>query len=54
MVPFTKGFLVGGQDCTVLVYEKHEGDLRNPYILKPDKKIQNIRYKYPVCSMVLS
>ena len=55
LIPYSKGFLVGGQDCTVLIYEKHDGELRNPYI-KIEKKIYNPKreYKFPITSLVLS
>lgn len=40
LVKYSNGFLVGGPDFTILIYRKHEGDLKNPY-MKVDKKIQN-------------
>jgi hypothetical protein len=37
MTQFSRGFLVGGQNCTILIFERHE-ELKSPYI--SDKKIQ--------------
>ena len=39
MLPYSRGFLVAGVNATIYQYEKHEGDLKIPYI-KLDKKIQ--------------
>lgn len=39
MIPYSKGFIVGGPDATVIIYDKHEGDINNPYI-PVEKKIQ--------------
>lgn len=53
LTKYSNGFLVGGPDFTILIYRKHEGDLRNPYI-RVDKKIQNKDIKARVVSMLLT
>jgi len=37
LVSSNNRFLVGGPDCTILIYDKHE-DIRNPYV-RAEKKI---------------
>jgi hypothetical protein len=37
LVSFSKGFCVGGDNCTIFVFEKAKDDLKNPY--KLDRKI---------------
>lgn len=48
-----RGFLIGGQNCTIYQYEKHEGDLKMPYI-RLDKKIQNKDCKSKITSLFLT
>jgi hypothetical protein len=54
IVKYSGGFLVGGPDFTVLIYRKHEGDLKNPY-LRTDKRIQNKEFRNAkICSLLLT
>ena len=42
LIKYSRGFLVGGgTDCTVLQFESHNGDPKNPFKLL-DNKIQVI------------
>lgn len=50
---YSGGFLVGGPDFTVLIYRKHEGDLKNPYV-KVEKRIQNKDFKARITSLLLT
>ena len=31
MIAYSKGFILGGQECTLYIFEKHEGDIKSPY-----------------------
>lgn len=53
ILAYKKGFLIGGPNCTIYQYEKHEGDLKMPYI-RLDKKIQNKDSKSRITSMMLT
>ncbi|EAR92035.2 WD40 domain protein (macronuclear) [Tetrahymena thermophila SB210] len=50
--PYSKGFLVGGKECTILFYEK-DVDLKNPYKLC-SKKIQFRDMKAMITSLLLT
>jgi hypothetical protein len=39
MIPFSKGFIIGGNNATIYVYEKHEVEKKHQYV-RIDKKIQ--------------
>jgi WD40 repeat protein len=40
IVPHSKGFVIGGSNCTFWIYNKNEKDMRNPYV-KEDRRIYN-------------
>ena len=39
-MPHSKGFVIGGSNCTFWIYNKNEKDMRNPYV-KEDRRIYN-------------
>ena len=53
ILAYKRGFVVGGPNCTIYQYEKHDGDLKMPYI-RLDKKIQNKDSKSRITSLLLS
>ncbi|EGR31811.1 WD repeat protein [Ichthyophthirius multifiliis] len=50
---YSKGFIVAGSDCTILMYEKCDNDLKNPYI-RADKKIQLKEFKTKITSLLVT
>ena len=58
IIPYSKGFLIGGESGEILIYEKSE-DVRHPYVKRKSIVIkmdpnQTITYSnYPIMSMVL-
>jgi len=52
IIPFSKGFIVGGNKATIYVYEKHEVDKKHQYV-RVDKKIQVPNNPSKVIAMAL-
>lgn len=52
IIPFSKGFIVGGNKATIYVYEKHEVDKKHQYV-RVDKKIQVPNNNSKVIAMTL-
>jgi len=52
-VQYSKGFLVGGANCTCFIFERHEGDAKNPYI-RLDKKYHYKKSKDTVVNMLMT
>ncbi|CAD8184061.1 unnamed protein product [Paramecium octaurelia] len=53
IVKYSNGFIVGGSDCMIYIYRKHEGDLKNPYV-RIDKRIQNKQILAKITSLCLT
>lgn len=53
ILAYKRGFLIGGPYCTIYQYEKHDGDIKMPYI-RLEKRFQNKEIKSRVTSMTLS
>jgi len=39
MIPFSKGFVIGGSNATIYIYEKHEVDKKHQYV-RVERKVQ--------------
>lgn len=52
-MPVPKGFLAGCSDCTIFIYDKHEGDIKRPYI-RAERIIKNIDCTAKISSLLLS
>jgi len=53
IIPFSKGFIVGTNNCTIYIYERIEGDPKKPYI-RSDKKFHHPEIKAKVISLLLT
>lgn len=52
IISYSKGFIVGSNNCSVYVYERNEGDPKKPYI-RSDKKYLHPTMKDKVTSLLL-
>ena len=52
MIPYSKGFIVGGSNATIYVYEKHDVEKKNQYV-RIDRKVQVPNNYSQVISMTL-